>query len=251
MAIVRAFEEWRPHLEGSHHPIQVLSDHKNLEYFMSTKLLNRRQVRWSEFRSRFDFRIFYRPGKTGGKPDALPGRSGDVPKEGDERLLTNRHAVLKPQNLIDLPKAGAVDGGRINVFDTRHARIDVSNARRIHVSDATNRRIDASNAGWIDAPNVEQNSSELSDLRIVVGPIGVSDVAWNPWNPSDSLIDGGRPDALDVVNSLSLMANDVPDHQEKKNSYPRSCYVWCVRCVDRRSGCQISWLGLHCVFQSW
>jgi len=40
LAIVRAFEEWRPHLEGSLHPIQILSDHKNLEYFMSTKLLN-------------------------------------------------------------------------------------------------------------------------------------------------------------------------------------------------------------------
>ena len=37
----------------------------------------------------------------------------------------------------------------------------------------------------------------------------------------------------------------------KKNSYPRSCYVWCVWCVDRRSGCQIPWLGLHRVFQSW
>jgi len=57
MAIIRAFEEWRPHLEGSRHPIQVLSDHKNLEYFMSTKLLNCRQARWSEFLSRFDFRI--------------------------------------------------------------------------------------------------------------------------------------------------------------------------------------------------
>jgi len=44
MAIVRAFEEWRPHLEGSRHPIQVWSDHKNLEHFMSTKLLNRRQA---------------------------------------------------------------------------------------------------------------------------------------------------------------------------------------------------------------
>jgi len=41
LAIIRAFEEWRPHLEGSCHPIWVLSDHKNLEYFMSTKLLNR------------------------------------------------------------------------------------------------------------------------------------------------------------------------------------------------------------------
>jgi hypothetical protein len=45
MAIVRAFEDWRPELEGALHPIQVLSNHKNLEYFMSTKLLNRYQTR--------------------------------------------------------------------------------------------------------------------------------------------------------------------------------------------------------------
>jgi len=87
MAIVKAFEEWRPELEGPVHPIQVLSDHKNLEYFMSTKLLNRRQARWSEFLSRFDFKIVYRPGKAGAKPDALTRRPGDLPQEeGDERI---------------------------------------------------------------------------------------------------------------------------------------------------------------------
>jgi len=211
MAIIRAFEEWRPQLEGSRHPIQVLSDHKNLEYFMSTKLLNRRQARWSEFLSGFDFRIVYRPGKAGGKPDVLTRRSGDLPKEGDERLLTNRHAVLKPQNLIDLPKAGAVNAGRINVSNAGHELIDVSNTGQIDISDAGNGWIDASDAGRIDALNVERNSSELSDLRIDVRRIGVSDVASNPWNPSDSRIDARRPDALDVANRLSLMANDVPD----------------------------------------
>jgi hypothetical protein len=101
MAIVRCFEEWRPHLEGSAFPVQVLTDHKNLEYFMTTKLLNRRQARWSEFLSRFNFKIVYRPGVAGGKPDALTRRSGDLPKEGDERLLANQQAVLKPQNLPD------------------------------------------------------------------------------------------------------------------------------------------------------
>jgi hypothetical protein len=44
IAIIRAFEEWRPELEGILYPIQVLSDHKNLEYFMSMKLLNRYQI---------------------------------------------------------------------------------------------------------------------------------------------------------------------------------------------------------------
>jgi len=109
LTIVRVFEEWRPHLEGSRHPIQVVSNHKNLEYFMSTTLLNCRQARWSEFLSRFDFRITYRPGKAGGKPDALTRRSGDLPKEGDERLLANQHAVLKPQNLSDLHRDGRTD----------------------------------------------------------------------------------------------------------------------------------------------
>jgi len=102
LAIVRAFEEWRPHLEGSSHPVQVLSDHKNLEYFMSMKLLNRQQARWFEFLSPSDFRIVYRPGKAGGKPDALTRRSGDLPKEGDERLLANQQAVLKPHNVTGL-----------------------------------------------------------------------------------------------------------------------------------------------------
>jgi len=110
LAIVRAFEEWRPHLVGSSHPVQVLSDHKNLEYFMSTKLLNRRQVHWSEFLSRFDFRIVYPPGKAGRKPDAPTWRSGDLPKEGDERLLANQQAVLKPHNVTGLA-LHALDNG--------------------------------------------------------------------------------------------------------------------------------------------
>lgn len=87
LAIVRCFEEWRPELEGTPSPVRVITDHRNLEYFTITKLLNRRQARWSEFLSRFNFKITYRPGKQGAKPDALTRRSEDLPKEGDERLL--------------------------------------------------------------------------------------------------------------------------------------------------------------------
>ena len=97
MAIVRAFEEWRAELEGAAFPIQVISDHKNLEYFMTTKQLSRRQARWSEYLSRFDFKIVYRPGKSGGKPDALTRRSQDLPEgEDDPRLKVQHQVVLKP-----------------------------------------------------------------------------------------------------------------------------------------------------------
>jgi hypothetical protein len=45
MAIIKALEEWRPECEGAEHTLQLITDHKNLEYFMSKKLMNRRQAR--------------------------------------------------------------------------------------------------------------------------------------------------------------------------------------------------------------
>jgi len=45
LAIITAFKEWRAYLEGAQYQITVLTDHKNLEYFLTTKALNRRQAR--------------------------------------------------------------------------------------------------------------------------------------------------------------------------------------------------------------
>jgi hypothetical protein len=45
MAIIRAFEEWRAELEGTGVPVEVISDHKNLQHFMTIKRLSRRQAR--------------------------------------------------------------------------------------------------------------------------------------------------------------------------------------------------------------
>jgi hypothetical protein len=99
MAIIKALEEWRPECEGVEHTLQLITDHKNLEYFMTKRLLNRRQARWAQFLSRFDYEIVYRPGKSNGKADALTRRPGDLHDGGDERLKTMEHVVLKPQNL--------------------------------------------------------------------------------------------------------------------------------------------------------
>jgi len=51
---------------------------------MTTKMLNRRQARWAELLSCFDFKMSFRPGRNGGKPDSLTRRSGDLAEEGDE-----------------------------------------------------------------------------------------------------------------------------------------------------------------------
>ena len=71
LAIFEAFKAWRHYLEGSGKPIQVITDHKNLEYFSTTKILTRRQVRWSEFLHGFNMVIRFRPGRLGEKPDAM------------------------------------------------------------------------------------------------------------------------------------------------------------------------------------
>ena len=38
LAIFKAFKHWHQYLEGSGTPINVITDHKNLEYFTTTKI---------------------------------------------------------------------------------------------------------------------------------------------------------------------------------------------------------------------
>lgn len=40
LAIVKALEEWRPELQGTTNSFEIITDHKNLQTFMTTKQLN-------------------------------------------------------------------------------------------------------------------------------------------------------------------------------------------------------------------
>jgi len=71
LAIIRVLEEWRYFLEEARHPVEIWTDHKNLEYFMTAKKLNRYQAQWSLYLAHFDFKLVHRPGCSMGKPDAL------------------------------------------------------------------------------------------------------------------------------------------------------------------------------------
>ena len=92
-AIFEAFRIWRHYLDGSALPVDVVTDHKNLEYFATSKVLNRRQARWSEYLCQFNLIIRFRPGKLGTKPDALTRRWDVYAKEGG-----NDYAKVNPQN---------------------------------------------------------------------------------------------------------------------------------------------------------
>ena len=99
LIIICAFEEWWSELKGSAFSLKVIIDHQNLEYFMLTKQLSHCQAWWSEFLSRFNFKIVYRSGKQGAKSDALTRWSEDLLKEGNVRLQQQSQVVLKLHNL--------------------------------------------------------------------------------------------------------------------------------------------------------
>jgi transposase InsO family protein len=99
LAIVLAFKTWKRYLEGAKHQVLIYTDHKNLEYFSTTKILNRRQARWAQDLAEFDFKIIYRPGPQNGKADALSRRSEFRPLRGDSGENQPINTVLKKGQL--------------------------------------------------------------------------------------------------------------------------------------------------------
>ena len=74
----------------------MVTDHKNLEYFSSSKVLTRHQAHWSEYLSQFNLTIHFRPGHLRAKPDALTCRWDVYPKEGDRDYTRVNPHNLKP-----------------------------------------------------------------------------------------------------------------------------------------------------------
>ncbi|KAI0991774.1 hypothetical protein K3495_g16413, partial [Podosphaera aphanis] len=103
LAVVSALEEWRGELMGLKHPFLVLSDHKNLEYFMTSRKLSERQVRWSYTLSQFDFKLKFRAGKNSARPDALSRREQDMPTHVNDERLKSREIQLVKDSWVEKP----------------------------------------------------------------------------------------------------------------------------------------------------
>jgi len=95
LAIIRTLEEWRHFLEGARHPVEIWTDHKNLEYFMTAKKLNYHQACWSLYLARFDFKLTHRPGRFMGKLDVLSQR----PDHGKGTSDNEDVVLLRPKLL--------------------------------------------------------------------------------------------------------------------------------------------------------
>ena len=98
LAIILSFQHWRVELEGTPQAVEVFSDHKALEYFMTTKALTARQARWVEVLSRYNFQIMYRPGALN-RADALTRREQDSDTLRTAKSSLRTQTLLKPEQV--------------------------------------------------------------------------------------------------------------------------------------------------------
>jgi ribonuclease HI len=69
LAIIRALRKWRSDILGMH--VELYTDHRTLLNFDTQKDLSRRQARWMEFLSQYDYTFHYIAGTLNTAADAL------------------------------------------------------------------------------------------------------------------------------------------------------------------------------------
>ncbi|KAF7358286.1 hypothetical protein MVEN_00877900 [Mycena venus] len=187
LVIFNAFMQWRHYLEGSTLPIDVVMDHKNLKYFATTKVLTRRQVRWSEYLCHFNMVIRFRPGKLGGKPNALTRRWDVYPKEGDRaygRLnLQNFRPIFTQDQLTASLRATLLEGIVLQltvVMDVEQLHTDIKS----HMAE------DPAGVAGITA------ASSGQPLRWSINSFGMLRYDDRIWGPNGYRKHSGRPPAL-------------------------------------------------------
>ncbi|XP_044717411.1 reverse transcriptase (RNA-dependent DNA polymerase) domain-containing protein [Hirsutella rhossiliensis] len=99
LAIMRCLDNWNAELRSCG-PFTILTDHRNLEYFMTRQKLTERQSRWAAELSQFDFKLEYRPGSEAVVPDALSRREQDKPQGIDDEREQGRMIQLIPDSAI-------------------------------------------------------------------------------------------------------------------------------------------------------
>ncbi|KAI0999173.1 hypothetical protein K3495_g9023 [Podosphaera aphanis] len=120
LAILSTIKHFRGKLRSVSTPFIVLSDHRNLRYFMSTRQLSERQVCWAEELPNYNFEIKFRPGTESTKPDLLSRKTEFKPKNfNDERLKKREFQLLKHRWVSPLAKGELLNYLNLPLTETR------------------------------------------------------------------------------------------------------------------------------------
>ncbi|KAI1828762.1 hypothetical protein DTO006G1_9961 [Penicillium roqueforti] len=129
LAIIRALQEWRPELEGLSRKerFEIITDHQSLEYFMTTRQMNQRQARWSEFLSQFYFIIKYRPGKKNIIADVLSRKELPCTDQGRQFTMLPEECLekgVRPVELLPIEPEDPEIANRVKQANQQNAELE-------------------------------------------------------------------------------------------------------------------------------
>jgi len=105
LAIVKALQHWQHLLEGTEIPIEIITDHKNLEYFSRPRILNRQQLRWQDLLTHYNYTITYQPGHRNSAADTLSRQEELAPTDTPEEEPWPLFMVMGEENAPDGPES--------------------------------------------------------------------------------------------------------------------------------------------------
>ena len=103
LGIIASLRHWRPWLSSTFKPLLIYSDHSNLLHFSDLRLLSRRQARWAEFLSQFNFKICHCPGAV--MPADPISRREDFSLSDEEKLMNEKALFQFDENHLKLKRA--------------------------------------------------------------------------------------------------------------------------------------------------
>jgi len=110
LAIICALEDWRHYLEGLPQPFDIISDHRNLEYWQTAQDLTRQQARWSLYLSHFDFHLTHKPGTANTQADPLSRISTHLKTNTNDN---RSQIVLRPNHFASIAASSISDSNTL------------------------------------------------------------------------------------------------------------------------------------------
>ncbi len=136
MIIVYAFKKWWSELKDFIYFVEMITNHKNLKYFMSIKQSNHHQAHWSEFLSKFNYHIAYHFDKIDNKLNALTRHSENLFKEKNtfDSQHQYQHQTILKTYVLDLD---IIKNLTLNVFNIKvmklQSQIIALNSVQLHL----------------------------------------------------------------------------------------------------------------------
>ncbi len=102
LIIICCLKHWHSELKCTDISIKIFIDHLNLKYFMTIKKLIKRQTKWAEKLSEYNFKIIYQSEKQNLKVDALIKMSDIKSIEANDDQKLYQHQMLLSESKFEL-----------------------------------------------------------------------------------------------------------------------------------------------------